>query len=195
MVLTFGKYKGIEVKDCPENYVRWLATGGKLSNGGHYNVPAGIVEEAKELVAKMQESQEFVCDADNILALFEPVRNRARLKYPKLSFDECQLQLNSDRSQYPDDINVVIDRSVVGRISREHKKYIRYKPNEAVEALLVALNAAPKIVCAECGKASGRCCFCGLELTTDESLSAGYGPRCAENYHLPWGGKTNAKTF
>jgi hypothetical protein len=39
---------------------------------------------------------------------------------------------------------------------------------------------------------SGRCSFCGTTITTDESLTVGYGPVCAENYGLPWGDKSNA---
>lgn len=30
----------------------------------------------------------------------------------------------------------------------------------------------------------GKCCCCGRELTTDESISAGIGPDCAKRYHL-----------
>ena len=31
------------------------------------------------------------------------------------------------------------------------------------------------------------CCFCRLPLSDDRSEKAGYGPRCAEKYGLPWG--------
>lgn len=37
------------------------------------------------------------------------------------------------------------------------------------------------------GKVTSNCCFCGLTLTAEESVTAGYGPICAENYGLPWG--------
>jgi hypothetical protein len=37
------------------------------------------------------------------------------------------------------------------------------------------------------GKEFCNCCFCGIELTSKESLHAGYGPICAENWGLPWG--------
>lgn len=42
------------------------------------------------------------------------------------------------------------------------------------------------------GKMSGTCCFCGLQLDTPESKAVGYGPVCAQHYHLPWGGKVAA---
>lgn len=35
---------------------------------------------------------------------------------------------------------------------------------------------------------SGRCSFCNRRLTTPASITAGYGPDCAEQNSLPWGG-------
>lgn len=37
------------------------------------------------------------------------------------------------------------------------------------------------------GDATHHCIYCGLELTDDRSITAGYGPKCASNYGLPWG--------
>lgn len=37
------------------------------------------------------------------------------------------------------------------------------------------------------GKMTSRCCFCGHELSTGESVAVGYGPICAEHFGLPWG--------
>jgi hypothetical protein len=37
------------------------------------------------------------------------------------------------------------------------------------------------------GRASNNCCFCGTAITSDDSLSVGYGPICAERWGLPWG--------
>jgi len=37
------------------------------------------------------------------------------------------------------------------------------------------------------GDLYGQCVFCGTRLTDDRSISAGYGPKCAENRGLPWG--------
>lgn len=37
------------------------------------------------------------------------------------------------------------------------------------------------------GQQYSHCCFCGQELNTKESVSAGYGPICASKYGLPWG--------
>lgn len=40
---------------------------------------------------------------------------------------------------------------------------------------------------AEFGHAHGRCVFCNQGLSTDDSVSVGYGPVCAARHNLPWG--------
>ena len=39
----------------------------------------------------------------------------------------------------------------------------------------------------EHGHAHGHCVFCGLELSDERSVTAGYGQQCAERRSLPWG--------
>lgn len=43
---------------------------------------------------------------------------------------------------------------------------------------------------AEWGHAHDHCVFCARALTTPESTEVGYGPVCAANNDLPWGGRT-----
>jgi hypothetical protein len=38
------------------------------------------------------------------------------------------------------------------------------------------------------GHLTSHCCFCSLELTDQRSVDMGYGPVCAANNALPWGG-------
>lgn len=41
---------------------------------------------------------------------------------------------------------------------------------------------------AKFGALYGRCVFCSQTLTDERSIEVGYGPICAENHGLPWGG-------
>jgi hypothetical protein len=59
--------------------------------------------------------------------------------------------------------------------------------DDAVLDLLRRLAADPAKIGAEQGQLSGRCCFCGQDLTTPESTAVGYGPVCARHWRLPWG--------
>lgn len=57
-------------------------------------------------------------------------------------------------------------------------------PEEESELILFAqdpLHYAPLY-----GQRTGNCMFCGLMLTTAESVGSGYGPICADNWGLPW---------
>jgi hypothetical protein len=59
--------------------------------------------------------------------------------------------------------------------------------------VLEALAADPASVARVQGALTGCCSFCGKELTTRESVGAGYGPVCAEKWNLPWGAETAAQ--
>lgn len=51
MKLTFGKHKGKELSTVPSEYLRWL-TEPKLKDGGMFDVPEEIKQEAKNLLAR-----------------------------------------------------------------------------------------------------------------------------------------------
>lgn len=51
--------------------------------------------------------------------------------------------------------------------------------------MLKRLAAFGPMELARIGKAVGRCCYCGRELTDPVSVALGYGPVCAKYHHLP----------
>jgi hypothetical protein len=62
-------------------------------------------------------------------------------------------------------------------------------PDE-VQATLKALRAFAKDpvgIAQEFARETGCCSFCAQTLTDKRSVSAGYGPICAQHYGLPWG--------
>lgn len=59
-----------------------------------------------------------------------------------------------------------------------------YAEAEELQGILTKLAADPARVAAEYGRLTGRCCFCNLKLTDEQSTAAGYGPVCAKNYGL-----------
>lgn len=56
---------------------------------------------------------------------------------------------------------------------------------------MLELSADPVKVAKEYGRLMGSCCFCGLPLTDERSVDAGFGPICAAKWSLEWGGKSN----
>jgi hypothetical protein len=61
-----------------------------------------------------------------------------------------------------------------------------------VRDLLRRLSLEPEKVAAEQGKLTGKCCFCNRALDDERSTAVGYGPNCAEKFHLNWGSKVRA---
>lgn len=128
------------------------------------------------------------------------------LKVPKLVLENLKLHVANNKSKYNGDIMVTNgkyygepDSIYFGRISTKTNIFYSNtwtelnKAEELAEAIKVLkdLNHDPTKVAVSYFKATGSCMFCGRTITTNESLSAGYGPICAENWGLPWGNVIN----
>jgi len=101
---------------------------------------------------------------------------RVPLKFPKIEIADIRLTQGRGR------IYVKRDGKVLGTIDGD-----AWEGSVAPPAILVALAEDPAAVSAIQGRKMGACCYCRRELTTDASLSVGYGPICADKWGLPWG--------
>jgi hypothetical protein len=129
-------------------------------------------------------------------------RAAKKLKWPKIRLQTADgknvvLSRAGERSRNHGSLNVTDGGRYganvwYGRISTDGTYHPSANATEAVRTILRRLSADPVNVATEYGKLTGQCCFCGLSLTTDESLMVGYGPVCATNYGLSWGKKRNA---
>ena len=54
-------------------------------------------------------------------------------------------------------------------------------------AMLAAVETGGEPFLFDNARARGTCCFCMADLSTPESVTAGYGPQCAAKLGLPWG--------
>lgn len=137
-----------------------------------------------------------------IVALLARARE-AGLKWPKIRLqtqagDRVVLSLAGERAREPGSVNVTDggpygDNVWYGRISTGGAFTPSRKATEEITALLEAFNGDPAGTGAIHGAMTGCCSFCGRELTTRESVGAGYGPVCAEKWGLPWGAETAAR--
>jgi hypothetical protein len=59
--------------------------------------------------------------------------------------------------------------------------------NDTALATLVVMEIDPVGAATLNGRVTGQCCFCQRHLETKESVTAGYGPVCADKWGLPWG--------
>jgi hypothetical protein len=142
----------------------------------------------------------------NFINIVNHFNNAAtKLKYPKLKLThpvELTLKLAGSNSKYPGSITVTNGHSYgsstniyYGRIAPDGEFipsafYLKSKfPStyKGVLELLVNLNTNITKVALTYYKATSNCMFCGKPIMTNESLTVGYGPICAEKWGLPWG--------
>lgn len=131
-----------------------------------------------------------------IMERFAVARSRD-VAHPKIRLwldngDKIVLSVAGDRSRYTGSVMVTdgepFGQNVYyGRISPTGDVFPAPAMHGDVLALLREFAANPSQVGATIGRRMGACCFCSRKLTTNESLAAGYGPVCAENYGLAWG--------
>lgn len=82
------------------------------------------------------------------------------------------------------------NRQWLGRIDHDGR-FIRadiFTPvRDGLIDALKALAENPEAVAQAYGRKYGVCCFCSRKLTDERSVTAGYGPTCADRYGLDWG--------
>lgn len=118
------------------------------------------------------------------------------LKFPAIVFGiEGQRELRVYRagpnSNAPGALTVQYedDRTYLGRIHTNGvwAPTAVARADSAVMTALQLFSRDPAGAASDYGKRTGRCCFCVKRLTDERSTAVGYGPVCADHYHLPWG--------
>ena len=131
-------------------------------------------------------------DVSQILDLFATAK-ASGLKYPKIRMtaDGHKLVLNvaGDKAKEPGTVNVTDggpfgDNVWYGRITTSGEFQQSRSSTPAVVAVLTKLAADPHATAHAYGLQTNNCCFCSKTLTDKRSVSAGYGPTCADNFGL-----------
>ena len=78
------------------------------------------------------------------------------------------------------------DRPYLGKITPEGRFFAGRGVEDEVKQRIAEVGSDVVGSAKAHGAQHGNCCFCSRDLTTDESVSNGYGPICAERYGLPW---------
>lgn len=130
-----------------------------------------------------------------IPALFQTAQ--AHLENPKIRLETASggtvvLTVASGKSKYPGHIHVSDggpygNNRYYGRIEPQGVFHAGRELPEGVSLLLSLFAENPVAVAAAYGLKTGRCSFCGRDLSDPRSTTVGYGPICAGHYGLPWG--------
>lgn len=78
------------------------------------------------------------------------------------------------------------DRPYLGKITPEGKFFAGRGVEDEVKQRIAEVGSDVVGSAKAHGAQHGNCCFCGSPLSTDASVSNGYGPICADRYGLPW---------
>ncbi len=153
-----------------------------------------LIAKALASLNPKEPEQVDVGSFEGLVNIFKKAKEK--LKFPKLylSVDNVPItvSLAGPHSKAPGSINVAgvghfHERPWYGRVSPEgvwSKSSKVYPEQGSVESLLKALSANPAKAASEYGKLSGCCVFCGLALSDEKSVAAGFGPVCAKNWGL-----------
>lgn len=131
-------------------------------------------------------------DFSGVIALFH--RAHQHLKYPKICLmvgnDPVILSMAGAASKAPGTINVMGEgqypnRAWYGRVTPTGEWQPSQRANvDTIAPVLAQLASDPHGTAAAYGKLTGNCCFCQRELSDARSVTAGYGPVCADHYGL-----------
>jgi len=126
------------------------------------------------------------------------------LKWPKITLrangQVVQLSLTGDKAKRPGTINLSNGEKFgspknkyYGAIGKDGKWFparnLDAKTRSAVVALLDAFQRDPSEIALKHSHDTGYCCFCGILIGATgkkESVLRGYGPKCAQNWGLPF---------
>jgi len=124
-----------------------------------------------------------------IVSLFSHATAKG-MKRPKMIFPQAKFSLAGIHSRNAGSIHVAqgsYPGKYFGYITPEGQFVPGRNFKDLDLAFLATFAQDPKNYAISSGLELGSCRFCQIELSTPESLSVGYGPKCAQNWGLPWG--------
>ena len=123
----------------------------------------------------------------------------AGLRFPKINLTTAdgkrvRLSRAGDRSRAPGVVHVTDGRpydnnTYYGKLYTDGVFVQTRSATPDIIEFLETLDADPEATASAYGSRTGNCCFCTRPLTDGRSVAVGYGPTCAENFGLAWGGE------
>jgi len=154
-----------------------------------YKCVAATADRAQQREQKAEQTQINMAD---LLHRFD-LALQAGAKRPKINTGDLLFSLapatgkNAGHIYVKGDKDSRGERTYLGKISPEGKLYAGRDCSDVQKARIVEIGADVVKAAKAHGHQHGNCCFCSKDLKTNASVSAGYGPDCAEKYGLPWG--------
>jgi hypothetical protein len=170
-----------------------------VSQGEKYNLSPKQMYWVDKIISNSKAAPEVAAHIDNVSGIVALLnRPGERLKYPKIRFlvslfgfdvqAQFKISIAGEKARYPGSINVVSNDVFYGRIHQDGRyepaRNVKAEDQTSIIAELKRLASDPEGVAREYGKRTGHCCFCGLPLDDERSVSAGFGETCSKNWGL-----------
>ena len=150
-----------------------------------------IAREADWAKQREQKATQTQIDMTDLLDRFA-LALKAGIKRPKVNTGDLLFSLapahgrNAGCVYVKGEKDAYGDRPYLGKITPEGKFFAGPNVEDDVKQRIAEVGSDVVGSAKAHGAQHGNCCFCSRDLTTDESVSNGYGPICADRYGLPW---------
>lgn len=175
--------------DAQVAWVHWYATSQHVKPAKmQEQVVAGIINQA---ASRAEEIRQF--DGAKLVEMFNKARGTdGQIKlhcpaiYVTLGGREVRLSLAKAGSKNPGCIYIKQGEDYLGKITKDGKLMPVKMLFDGLVESLQEFCADPVKYAVSFGRVTGRCCFCGLQLSNRHSIFNGYGKTCSENWSLPY---------
>ena len=164
---------------------------GDLSPKQLQAVYQSIAREADWAKQREQKATQTQIDMTDLLNRFA-LALKAGIKRPKVNTGDLLFSLapahgrNAGCVYVKGEKDAYGDRPYLGKITPEGKFFAGPNVEDDVKQRIAEVGSDVVGSAKAHGAQHNNCCFCSRDLTTDESVSNGYGPICADRYGLPW---------
>jgi hypothetical protein len=164
---------------------------GDLSPNQLQAVYQSIAREEDWAKQREQKATQTQFDMEDLLARFA-LAVEAGKKRPKINVGDLLFSLapaggrNAGHVYVKGEKDWDGERPYLGKITPEGKLYLGAGVSDEIRDRILAIGSDVVKSAKAHGAQHGNCCFCGSPLSTDASVSNGYGPICADNWGLPW---------
>lgn len=107
--------------------------------------------------------------------------------FVKIHGHEVKLKLCGPGTKNPGGLYLTAGDDYLGKITAEGRLMPVRQLFDGLADSLVEFCQDPQGFAVRFGRVTGRCCFCGLELSNRHSIYNGYGEICADHWGLPYG--------
>jgi hypothetical protein len=177
--------------DFPASLLGGVKKYGSLTEGQLQAVFKCIARDEDRAAQVEKTSSQTQIDMTDLLERFALAQD-AGIKRPKVNTGDLLFSLapaagrNANHVYVKGPKDAWDERPYLGKITPQGRFYPSKVCDQAAQQRVAEIGSDVVSAAKAHGAQHNNCCFCSRDLTTNESVSNGYGPVCADRYGLPW---------